>query len=148
MHLALFLSSIKVMRKTLKHLCPFLVFYSLIIMNRENTLIGFSLLKLKGRLEREGWWGELVMGLRDGYQGKDVGSKLMRATINLAESERVQSIFLTTLKKNVHAISFFKKHGFRIIGDARNIVKWQNSRYDNLEMLLTMPEFTKTKHLN
>lgn len=134
-HFALFLSSIGVIRKFLKRLFPFLVFFLLII-SEENTLIGFSFVKLKGRLKRNGWWGELIMGLRDDYQGKGLGSKLMRASINQARSEDIKGIFGTALKINVGTLHFDKKHGFKIKRIVKGGVRWRGKKYDNVEMWL------------
>lgn len=136
MHVAFFLSSIGVIRKVLKRFFPFLVFFSLIIVSEENTLIGFSFVKLKGRLKRNDWWGELIMGLRDGYQGKGLGSKLMRASINQARSEDIKGIFGTALKINVGTLHFDKKHGFKIKRIVKGGVRWRGKKYDNVEMWL------------
>lgn len=136
---SLLLSSMKVVRKILKRLCPFLIFFSLVMTTGENDLIGFSLLKLKGHLEQDGLWGELVMGVKDGYQGKGLGSKLMTAVIGLAKSEGVEKIFLSALKSNVLAVSFYEKHGFRIVRVVREGARWRGRRYDNVEMWLDTP---------
>jgi len=135
-HIALFLSSVKVIRKVLKRLFPFLVFFSLIIVDEDNTLIGFSLVKLKGRLKRGGWWAELIMGLRDDYQGMGLGSKLMRASINQARRENIKGIFGTALKINVGTLHFDQKHGFKIKCIVKGGVRWRGRKYDNAEMWL------------
>jgi len=136
MHLALFLSSIVVVRRVLKRFFPSLVLFSLIIVDEKNYLIGFSLLKLKERLKHDAWWAELVMGLRDGYQGKGLGSKLMRATINRARSESINGIFGTALEINVGTLHFDQQHGFKITGIAEGSVRWRGRKYDNVEMWL------------
>ena len=135
-HVALVLSSIRVIRKALKRLFPFLVFFSLIIADEDNTLIGFSLVKLKGRLKRGGWWAELIMGISDDYQGRGLGSKLMRATIQQARRENIKGIFGTALKINVGTLHFDQKHGFKIKRVVNEGVRWRGRKYDNAEMWL------------
>lgn len=136
MHAAFFLSSIPVIRNILKRLCPFVVFFPLVMVNRDNGLIGFSFVNLKGRLERGGWWGELVMGLKDSYQGKGLGSKLMRTAINQARSEDIKGIFGSALKINVGTLHFDQKHGFRINRIVKDGVRWLGRKYDKVEMWL------------
>jgi len=148
-HVALFLSSIRVIRKVLKRLFPFLVFFSLIIVDEDNTMIGFSLVKFKGRLKRGGWWAELIMGLRNDYQGKGLGSKLMIATVQQARSEDVKGIFLTALKINVGALHFYQNHGFKMKQIVKDKVHWNERKYDNVEMwfdiTLPNPRYTAQK---
>ncbi len=136
MHIALFLSSIKVIRRSLKYIFPFSVLFSLVIVSEEDTIIGFSFVKLKGRFERGGWWGELIMGLRDDYQGKGLGSKLMRASIKQARSEGIKGIFGTALKINVGTLHFDQKHGFKMKRVVKEGVRWHGRKYDNVEMWL------------
>jgi len=136
MHIALFLSSMRGIRMILKRLFPFLAFFSLAIVSEEDTMIGFSFVKLKGRFERGGWWGELIMGLRDDYQGRGLGSKLMRASIKQARSEGIKGIFGTALKINVGTLHFDQKHGFKIKRVVKEGVRWHGRKYDNVEMWL------------
>ncbi|UCG37109.1 MAG: GNAT family N-acetyltransferase [Candidatus Bathyarchaeota archaeon] len=136
MHAAILLSSIKVVRKSMKRLFPLSVLFSLVIVSEKGTIIGFSFVKLKGRFERGGWWGELVMGLRDDHHRKGLGSKLVGASINQARSEDVKEIFLTVLKINVGAVRFYGNHGFKMKHTAKDRVRWRGKEYDNVEMWL------------
>ncbi len=135
-HVALFLSSITIIRKSLKHLCPYLVFLPLIVVDEKDCLIAFVFLKLKGRLKYDGWWGELVICVRDGYQRRGLGTELMQATINMARTQDVRKIFLTVLKVNVTATHFFSKWGFTKIRIVKRDVCYNKRRYENVEMCL------------
>jgi len=133
-HIALLLSSMKAIRKILKRLIPYVVFFTLVMTNEECKLIAFSFVKLKGRLEPNVWWGELVMCIRDGYQGMGLGSRLMLASKAFSRNEGIKGIFGSALKINVGTLHFDQKHGFKIIRVVRGGVCWHGRRYDNVEM--------------
>jgi putative acetyltransferase len=64
--------------------------------------------------------GQLDMGVRDDWQGKGVGSALMRAALDLADNW----LGLRRLELNVHAdneraIALYRKFGFEIEGTHR-----------------------------
>ncbi len=51
------------------------------------------------------------------YQGYGVGSKLLQSIYRLAGNKPVT---LSVLKPNLQALNFYKKHGFKVVRDARH----------------------------
>lgn len=69
------------------------------------------------------------MGVRDNYQGKGVGSKLLSAAIDLAENWlNVQRMELTVYTDNDSAIALYKKYGFVIEGESQKFA-FRNGQY-------------------
>ncbi|MCG8529957.1 MAG: GNAT family N-acetyltransferase [Desulfovibrionales bacterium] len=62
---------------------------------------------------------EFGIGVKDEFQGKGVGSKLLAAAIDLAENwANIQRIELTVFTDNESAIALYQKHGFTIEGES------------------------------
>lgn len=137
--IALMLSSVDVLKKLLLHIYPYSVFSSLVATNEGNEIIAFAFLKVKKRLPNRGFLAELGMVVKDNYQGRGLGSRLMAHLIEIAKKERIQRIYLTTLTSNIRAISLYRKYGFkkkRIIegGDL-----WRGRKFNCIEMWLDIP---------
>jgi len=60
------------------------------------------------------WFG---IAVRDGYQGKHIGEKLMDHAISIAKESMKGGILLTTKKDNIRAQSLYKKKNFEIMGE-------------------------------
>jgi putative acetyltransferase len=64
--------------------------------------------------------GEFGMAVRDDWQGKGVGTALVRAMLNLAENWlNLQRIELQVYADNEPAISLYRKFGFEVEGTHR-----------------------------
>ncbi len=64
--------------------------------------------------------GEIGMMVRDDWQGKGVGTAMMRAVIDLADKWlNLARIELTVFKDNEPAIALYRKFGFEIEGTHR-----------------------------
>jgi putative acetyltransferase len=64
--------------------------------------------------------GELGMMVRDDWQGKGVGSAMMRAVIDLADKWlNLSRLELTVFTDNEPAIALYRKFGFEIEGELR-----------------------------
>jgi len=112
-HVALFLSSVGAVRRILIRFFPYGVFLSLVAINKQGNAVAFSFVKLKGRLKCGLLLAELVICVKDEYQRRGIGSKLMERTLVLASRENVKRIFLKTLKDNIDAIGLFQRFGFK-----------------------------------
>jgi len=67
--------------------------------------------------------GEIGMMVRDDWQGKGVGTAIMRAVIDLADKWlNLTRIELTVLTDNEPAIALYRKFGFEIEGTLRKYV--------------------------
>lgn len=57
------------------------------------------------------------------FQGKGIGSKLLRDVIASMESEGIATLKIHTLASNTGAIRLYQKHGFHIV--------WQGDEFDH-----------------
>jgi RimJ/RimL family protein N-acetyltransferase len=135
---ALATSTFSGLKKILLRLYPYSVFLSLVSINEFNEIVGFGFVKVKSRISKESFLGELGIFLRDDYQGKCIGSVLMKRLMESAENENVNRIFLTVLTNNQKAIHMYKKYGFRKIRTMRNYEVWQGEQFDSYEMTLEL----------
>jgi len=128
---ALFLSSIKFLRKILLHLLPHAVLLSLIVSD-QNNVVGFAFLKIKRRLFNGHFSAELGIVVDEVHRGKGLGCKLMENLLKLARQENVHEIFLTVLSDNVKAIQLYEKHGFKKVG--KTIDRWKGRTFQSVIM--------------
>lgn len=64
--------------------------------------------------------GEIGMGVRDSWQGKGVGSALIRSALELADNWLgLKRVELTVYTDNARAIALYQKFGFEIEGTHR-----------------------------
>jgi len=128
---ALFLSSIKFLRKILLHLLPHAVLLSLVV-NDQNNVVGFAFLKIKRRLLNGHFSAELGIVADEVHRGKGLGSKLMENLLKLARQENVHEIFLTVLSDNMKAIQLYEKHGFKKVG--KTVDRWRGETFQSVIM--------------
>lgn len=84
----------------------------------EDTVVGMIGLRVgQGRRRHS---AELGMAVHDSYQGRGIGSALLSAAINLAESWLgLTRLELTVYTDNSPAIALYERHGFSIEGTLR-----------------------------
>ena len=81
----------------------------------DGEIVGaLSLMTFKAPRRRHA--ADLGMAVHDDWQGKGVGSALMRACIDKAESGGHDSVWLGVWQSNSRAVAFYQKWGFRIVG--------------------------------
>lgn len=51
-----------------------------------------------------------------GFQGNNIGKKLLYFTINQAKQKKLDYVWLGVWDKNLRAIAFYKRNGFEISG--------------------------------
>ena len=84
----------------------------------EGELVGQIGLHLEQNQRRKHVAG-FGMAVKDTFQGKGVGSKLLSAVIDLAENWlNIQRLELTVYTDNEAAIALYKKHGFNVEGES------------------------------
>jgi len=98
-----------------------------------DEIVGFAFIKLKNRTD-----GELGIGIRDDFQGKGIGSKLMDNLIKLARKEGLKKIRLTVLADNYKAIRLYEKFGFKKTKFMKNGDIYHGKKYDCIEMQLNL----------
>jgi ribosomal protein S18 acetylase RimI-like enzyme len=129
--IALFLSSVKFLRKMLLHLFPYSVFLPLVVSD-QNNIVGFAFLKIKKRLSNGHFSAELGIVVDEAHRGKGLGSKLMENLLKLAQQENVSEVFLTVLFDNMKAIQLYEKYGFKKVGET--VDRWKGRTFQSIIM--------------
>ncbi len=80
----------------------------------EGNLVGFAALRFLSGEEGE-VAGIMVM---ERHTGKGIGSKLFRNVLEAARKAGLSRLIVKTEKDNHRAISFYKKMGFKLIGES------------------------------
>jgi len=63
---------------------------------------------------------ELAALVRDGFQGKGLGSELYRQLLQIARAERLHRIHSNMLKENIEMKAICKSLGFKLSDDAHD----------------------------
>lgn len=129
LQLTVFSSTLKVLRKHLLRVYPYSVFFWFVAVNEQGEVVGFAFLKVEKRLLKGGCLAELGICIRDDYQGRGLGSKLMEYLIADARKRGIKRICLRVSSDNIKAINLFKKYGFN---QTRRITK------EELQMMLNL----------
>jgi ribosomal protein S18 acetylase RimI-like enzyme len=79
-------------------------------------------------------WG---MYTRPEYRGQGIASALIQTIINYANS-RVTQLHLTCVTNNLGAVTFYKKHGFKVYGTEPNALKIGDKFFDEYLMALDL----------
>lgn len=79
--------------------------------------------------------GELGMGVRDAWQGKGVGTALMKAAVDLADNWLgLRRLELRVYTDNARAIALYRKFGFEVEGTHRAYSIRNGAYVDSLSM--------------
>jgi ribosomal protein S18 acetylase RimI-like enzyme len=87
--------------------------YVLLVAKTNNRVIGLIDFFVVPSLSEK--WNEariLNFFVHKDFQGKGVGSKLLKAVTKLADEMGIAELFVETTKDNEKAIQFYRKHGF------------------------------------
>lgn len=136
--IALFSSTVNVLKKLLKYIYPFIIFLSVVAVNERNEVIAFGFLIVRKRLPEKSFLASLGICVKDDYQKRRIATKILKKLITLAVAENIKKIILTVRIDNFKAYRFFKKHGFKKTKTIRNATSYRGHKYDMNEMLLTL----------
>ncbi len=78
--------------------------------------------------------GTMGMGLLEGYRGRGLGERLLRATLGAAGAAGLERVSLTVYARNTSAIALYRKVGFAIEG-TRVRGKKLDGEYDDVHMM-------------
>lgn len=92
-------------------------------------MVGF----LHGRYDMGTFWINWI-GVDDGFRKHGVASKMIGHIEKYMRGKRVHKIWLDTKQNNFVSISFFLKHGYRIVATMNN--HWYNADFYLWEKLL------------
>jgi RimJ/RimL family protein N-acetyltransferase len=135
--LALFFSSIKVIKKGLLRLYPRSNYFLVLAVN-EKELLGMAYLKIK-RPYSNGFLASLGMVVIDRLHGRGIGSKLLNNLIYISKKWNIKKITLDVIEDNFGAIKLYKKFGFKEIEIIKDGDFWEGRRYNCIRMNLIIP---------
>lgn len=133
----LFFSTIKLFRNILFFLYPYLIFISKVATEGEK-IISYGFLIVRKRYDKRYFSAELGIVVADDYQGKGIGTEMIKHLIKKARSEKIKEIFLTTRVDNEKARSLYRKFGFKEESILKDEVEWQGRKFDMYKMLLLL----------
>jgi len=99
----------------------------------QNELIGY-LLAIGGNAKRNRHSAYLVIGIKENYRGKGIGTQLLKNVEIWARNNQMTRLELTVVTKNEVALTLYKKHGFEIEGTKRNSLYISGHHYDEYYM--------------
>jgi RimJ/RimL family protein N-acetyltransferase len=85
--------------------------------------------------------GVLGMGIIDGYRGKGIGKRILRAALDKAKSNGLERIELEVFHTNVNAIGLYEKFGFYVEGRKRKAAKLNGEYLDTIQMALFLNDY-------
>ena len=80
--------------------------------NGEELIVGYFF--FWSWLKKVPWFG---IGVRDGYKGQGLGSRMMQHAVHEARQRQKGGILLTTRKDNTRAQALYRKFGYEILGE-------------------------------
>ncbi|MEM3871147.1 MAG: GNAT family N-acetyltransferase [Nitrososphaeria archaeon] len=134
--MVLFVSTIKMLKRLLLYIFPYLVFLSKVVVDERDKIVGFAFLKIKNRLPSKTLRAELGIVITDLFQGQGLGSKLMNELLKMAQKVGVKEIFLSVLLNNLRAIRLYEKYGFKYVCQATDF--WRGNRSKAIIMKLNL----------
>lgn len=133
----LFLSTIKLFRNMLFLFYPYLIFISKVA-TEGGKIISYSFLIIRKRYDKKYFSAELGIAVIDDYQGKGIGTEMMKRLIKKAKNEKIKEIFLTTRVDNKKARSLYRKFGFKEESILKDEVEWYGRKFDMYKMSLLL----------
>lgn len=133
----LFLSIIRICRKVMINLYPYGTILSMVA-ERNDLIIAYGFLLIGKRFSKNSSSVSLGIVVKDDYQRRGIGSKMMKALIRVAKREKMKEIFLTTRVDNLKAQKLYEKFGFSVDKLLKDEVEWQGKKHDAYRMSLLL----------
>jgi RimJ/RimL family protein N-acetyltransferase len=117
-------------------------FLCIIAENNAKETIGLAYLGVKSY----GFFKTADFGLvvKDGYQGRGVGSSLMNYAVTLAKNLQVNVVRLSVVADNIKAVGLYRKFGFVIEGHHIQADVWNGQILDTYSMALHLNPLKST----
>lgn len=131
----LFLSTIKLFKNILFLLYPYLIFISEVSVFAKRV-IAFGFLIVRKKYNKKYFSAELGIVVSDDYQGKGIGTKIIKNLIEKARKQNIKEIYLTTRIDNIKAHNFYKKLGFKDEVILKDQIECKGKKYNMYRMLL------------
>lgn len=104
-----------------------------------DTLIGAVTLQREFYLKLQHKGSVLSFFIKEEYRNKGIGRKMLQMIIDMAIEYKLEQLILSVVSTNSKAIGLYESFGFSIYGKEPNSLKWNNRYYDELHMILTLP---------
>jgi len=99
----------------------------------EGKVIGFQGVTLFAKWsESMSHVANIVTQILPGFRGKGIGTQLAERTLEFARENGYEKISSYVIKDNIHAINYYEKLGFRVVGRWRRQIKLDGKYHDDL----------------
>lgn len=95
--------------------------YPLKVIEIENKIIGFGLLKAFSDRKAYDTTCELTIYILPGYQGLNLGSQMMDELIDSAKAKKIRVILSKIEAGSIASINIHKKFGFEVVGTMNKV---------------------------
>lgn len=137
----LILSGISVIRNILMKIFPIAVYLPLTVLNSKREIVAFVFYKIRRRLPQGGFEAECGTIVRDDYQGRGLGSQLLRYGNEFAWINQIRKLYSLVNVQNLKMIHLNQKLGFQMV----RLVEKRNIRsgkcYQAYEMTLHLDRY-------
>lgn len=120
----LILSCVSIIRNIFMKILPRAVYLSLIVLNSNREPVAFTFYKLRKRLTEKGFEAEGGTVVRDDYQGRGLGSQLLRYRTEFAYVNKIRKVCSLVNAQNLKMVHLSRKLGFQRV----RLVKKRNIR--------------------
>lgn len=103
------------------------------IAEEKDEFIGFLTAK-RGLSRKVKHTAYIVVGLRDGYRGKGIGTSLISKLDKWSKENDITRLELTVICENEDAKRFYENNGFQVEGIKRNSIFMDGKYYDEYYM--------------
>ena len=102
-------------------------FYQNLIVLVDNEIVAFCIMTINFTESHL-----LNISVHPDFRHKGIGEILLKESEKRSLKKGIKDIFLEVRKSNIHAISFYKKNGYRYVGIRKNYYKLEVGREDGL----------------
>ena len=105
----------------------------ILVATNEENIVGFLSVE-KGEYKRIKHTGYIVVGIREKYRGKGIGSKLFSELDIWAIENKITRLELSVICSNTIAKHLYEKHGFKVEGIKKNAMIIDGKYIDEFSM--------------
>lgn len=134
----LIVSGIRPVRELLMGILPRAVYLALILRDSKNEIVAFVFYKIRKKLRSQQFEAENGIVLKEDYQGRGLGFKLLELGNRFAWQNHVTELYSLVNAKNEKMIRLNQKSGFRVAAHVLKVNLRNGKHYQALEMTLSL----------
>jgi L-amino acid N-acyltransferase YncA len=134
----LIVSGIRPVRELLMGIFPRAVYLALILRDSRNEIVAFIFYKIRKKLRLQQFEAENGIVLKEDYQGRGLGFKLLELGNKFAWQNHVTELYSLVNAKNERMLRLNQKSGFRVAAHALKVNLRNGRHYEALEMTLSL----------